>query len=105
MGLRGLQVEENARQMIDSLSRLSDDFDRFADDYRALGTRLGHAQAKYGEALPTLDSIRRDLPGRLPASTPVGELDKDMVDEPIAPATGLWDEGPSDDAVERGKSG
>ncbi len=104
MGLRGLQVEENARQMIDSLSRLSDDFDRFADDYRVLGTHLGHAQAKYGEALPKLDSIRRDLPGRLSASASVGELDKDVVDESIPPASGSWNEGPSDGAVERGNS-
>ena len=91
--------------MIDSLSRLSDDFDRFADDYRVLGTQLGHAQAKYGEALPKLGSIRRDLPGRLSASTSVGELDKDVVDQSITPASGSWNEGPSDDALERGKSG
>ncbi len=105
MGLRGLQVEENARQMIDSLSRLSDDFDRFADDYRVLGTHLGHAQAKYGEALPRLDSIRRGLPGRLSASTSARELDKVVVDPSIPPASGSWNEGPSDAAFERGKSG
>ena len=91
--------------MIDSRSRLNGDFDRFADDYRVLGTLLGHAQAKYVEALPKLDCIRRALPGRLAASTSVGGLDKDVANEPITQGSGSWSEGPSDAAVERGKRG
>ena len=72
LGLRGLQIEQNARLMVESLSRLKDDFDRFANDYRVIGTHLGRAQSKYGEGLPKLESIQRALPGQL-TTTPAIE--------------------------------
>ena len=64
LGLRGLQVEQNAQDILRSLNRLRDDFDRFAGDYRVIGTHLGHAQSKYNEAFPKLESIRGALPGQ-----------------------------------------
>jgi len=68
LGLRGLQIEQNARPLLDSLTRLQDDFGRFADDYRLIGTHLNRAQAKYSEALPRLDSLQRALPGQINSS-------------------------------------
>ncbi len=65
LGLRGLQIEQNARAMLDSLTRLEGDFGRFAEDYRLIGTHLNRAQAKYSEALPKLDSLQRALPGQM----------------------------------------
>ena len=68
LGLRGLQIEQNARSMLDSLTRLNDDFERFADDYRLVGTHLNRAQAKYNEGFPKLQSLQRALPGQLNTS-------------------------------------
>lgn len=65
LGLRGLQVEESAKHILDSLARLKGDFERFVDDYRLVGTHLGRAQAKHAEGLPKLESIQRTLPGEL----------------------------------------
>ena len=57
LGLKGLQVEQNAQRMLESLTRLRRDFDRFADDYRLVGTHLGRAQAKFDDGLPRLEAI------------------------------------------------
>ena len=48
-------------------------FEKFADDYRLVGTHLGRAQAKHAEGLPKLETIQRTLPGEL-KSTPSGQL-------------------------------
>ena len=75
LGLRGLQVEQNARSMLESLSRLEGDFERFAEDFRLVGTHLSRAKAKYDEGLPRLDSIQRGLPGRRYPVSPVDALE------------------------------
>ena len=75
LGLRGLQVEENAKRMLESLTLLRGEFERFADDYRLVGTHLRRAQSKYGEALPKLESIQRALPGQLATGTSIEALE------------------------------
>ena len=65
LGLRGLQVEQNAKQMLESLARLKGDFDRFSEQYELIGTHLRRARDRYEEAQPRLDFIRRELPGQL----------------------------------------
>ena len=82
LGLRGLQVEENAKQMIDSLRRLNGEFERFAKDYKVIGTHLRNAHSKYGEGLPKLESIQRELPGRLTTGTANEALDAADSTEP-----------------------
>ena len=95
LGLRGLQVEQNARQMLDSLSRLQNDFDRFADDYRLIGTHLGRAQSKYSEGLPKLESIQRALPGQLTTAPAIEVPDTDEVGEGVEQEALPWDYKPS----------
>ena len=75
LGLRGLQVEQNAKSMLESLSRLEGDFERFAEDFRLVGTHLSRAKAKYDEGLPKLDSIQRGLPVRNYPVDPVDALE------------------------------
>ena len=95
LGLRGLQVEQNARQMLDSLSRLQNDFDRFADDYRLIGTHLGRAQSKYSEGLPKLESIQRALPGQLTTAPAIEVPETDEVGEGVEQEALPWDYKPS----------
>jgi DNA recombination protein RmuC len=49
LGLRGMQVERQARKILDLLSRLSIDFQGLRDAFRTLGTHLGHARDRYEE--------------------------------------------------------
>jgi DNA recombination protein RmuC len=47
LGLKGMKVEERAKEIIQYLSRLRGDFGKFRDDFGLLGKHLGHAQASY----------------------------------------------------------
>jgi DNA anti-recombination protein RmuC len=49
MGLRGLQIEENARHIMGQLARLRTDFNRFKEDFLLLGKHLGNSKTKYDE--------------------------------------------------------
>lgn len=50
LGLRGMEVEENARHIIDQLARLRGDFVRFKDDFSLLGKHLNNTRTKYEDA-------------------------------------------------------
>lgn len=50
LGLKGLQIEENARVIIEQLSRLRRDFTRFKDDFLLVGKHLNNTRSKYEDA-------------------------------------------------------
>ena len=47
LGLKGMKIEERAKDVVQYLSRLQGDFVKFRDDFDILGKHLGHAQASY----------------------------------------------------------
>ncbi len=49
-GLRGMQIEQQAREILDHLGRLQTEFARFREDFDLLGTHLTHARNKYDDA-------------------------------------------------------
>ncbi len=49
-GLKGMQVEANARRILDELGRLRREFDRFSEAFSLVGTHLRNAQRKYEDA-------------------------------------------------------
>jgi DNA recombination protein RmuC len=49
-GLKGMQVEARAREILAELGKLQREFDRFADAFRLVGSHIGNAQRKYEEA-------------------------------------------------------
>jgi DNA recombination protein RmuC len=61
LGLRGMQIEEHAHEVMAYVAELQRDFDRFADDFDKIGTHLGHAQSKYHEAGKRLDKFETKL--------------------------------------------
>jgi DNA recombination protein RmuC len=61
MGLKGLQIEENARRLHSSLSGLKTQWDNFASVYEKLGTHLRNAQQCYSDADRKLDRARDAL--------------------------------------------
>lgn len=75
MGLKGLQIEENARRLHSSLSGLKTQWDNFAAVYEKLGTHLRNAQQSYSDADRKLDRARDALDqmaqGTLPDASPI----------------------------------
>jgi DNA recombination protein RmuC len=50
LGLKGMTIEQRAKEIIECLSRLQGDFTRFRDEFSLLGKHLGHAQSSYQSA-------------------------------------------------------
>jgi len=73
LGLRGMQIEQRAHEVMAYVAELGHDFDRFVDDFDTIGTHLGHAQKKYADA----DKRLGKLSDRLDRA--VEEADEPMV--------------------------
>ncbi|OQA23670.1 MAG: DNA recombination protein RmuC [Verrucomicrobia bacterium ADurb.Bin345] len=50
LGLKGLRVEESAREMLNRLAGLRKEFERFEESFRLVGQHLENAAKKFGEA-------------------------------------------------------
>ncbi|HBR16431.1 MAG: hypothetical protein A3G39_07705 [Deltaproteobacteria bacterium RIFCSPLOWO2_12_FULL_43_16] len=50
LGLKGMEVSEQAMEILSHLERLKGDFDRFLKDFDVVGTHINNARAKYDEA-------------------------------------------------------
>jgi DNA recombination protein RmuC len=61
MGLKGMQVAENAKHLLASLAGLQSQLDSFAKVYDTLGSHLRHAQQSYDDADRKLDRTRGSL--------------------------------------------
>jgi DNA recombination protein RmuC len=76
LGLRGMQIEQHAHEVMAYVAELHRDFDRFADDFDKVGTHIGHAQSKYHEAMKRLDRFETKLER---AAEERGELEGETV--------------------------
>jgi len=61
LGLRGMQIEENAKRLLGSLTGLKRQMDTFGEVYEKLGTHLRNAQQSYSDADRKLDRARASL--------------------------------------------
>jgi DNA recombination protein RmuC len=61
LGLKGLQIEQHAHEVMAYCAQLQNDFTRFRDDFDVLGKHLGNAQGKYAEAEKRLDRFESKL--------------------------------------------
>ena len=60
-GLRGLRIEQNARMVLETLSRLRSDIDSFEGDFNVLGSHVRNAYNKYQDAQQGLNTVARKL--------------------------------------------
>ena len=65
LGLRGLEVEEQAREIIDHLGRLEGDFKKVKHTFGTLGKHIDHAKAKYEEVNRGIEGFDVRLSRRL----------------------------------------
>ena len=68
MGLRGMQIEENARRLANNLAGLKKQFGNFSEVFEKIGTHLKNAQQSYQEADKRLDKTQTALEGMLEPS-------------------------------------
>jgi DNA recombination protein RmuC len=55
LGLKGLQIEENAKVILKNLSMLSTEIGKFRDDFDILGKHISNASRQYDESQKRLD--------------------------------------------------
>jgi DNA recombination protein RmuC len=65
MGLRGMQIEENAQRLADGLAGLKKHFANFSETFERIGTHLKNVQQSYQEADKRLDKTGAALEGML----------------------------------------
>jgi DNA recombination protein RmuC len=61
LGLRGMKIEDRAKEIIQYLSRLQGDFAKFREEFTLVGKHLGHVQSGYQSADRRLEQFSQKL--------------------------------------------
>jgi DNA recombination protein RmuC len=61
LGLKGMKIEDRAKDIIQYLSRLQGDFGKFREEFALIGKHVGHAQTSYQSADRRLDQFGQKL--------------------------------------------
>jgi DNA recombination protein RmuC len=61
LGLKGLQIEQHAHEVMAYCAQLQKDFGRFKEDFDLVGKHLGNAQNKFADAEKRLDRFETKL--------------------------------------------
>jgi DNA recombination protein RmuC len=61
LGLKGMRIEDHAKEVIEYLARLQGDFARFREDFGLLGKHLSHAQSSYQSSEKRLEQFGQKL--------------------------------------------
>jgi DNA recombination protein RmuC len=61
LGLKGMKIEDRAKEIIQYLSRLQGDFGKFREEFALLGKHVGHAQSSYQTADRRLEQFGQKL--------------------------------------------
>jgi DNA recombination protein RmuC len=61
LGLKGMKIEERAKEIIQYLSRLESDFTKFREEFNLVGKHLGHANSGFQSAEKRLDQFGQKL--------------------------------------------
>lgn len=61
LGLKGLKVEENAKNILKSLSALGIEIDKFKEEFNTLGAHINNANSKYLDSQKRLDKVADKL--------------------------------------------
>ncbi|MHB8482802.1 MAG: DNA recombination protein RmuC [Nitrospiria bacterium] len=61
LGLKGLRIEQSAKEILDYLSRLKGDFIKFKEEFEILGKHLNNSRLKYEDAVRKLDRFYSKL--------------------------------------------
>jgi len=70
LGLKGMQMEENAKRLLASLSGMDKQLEKFADKFGILGTHLKNAQQSYSDSEKLFERAHNTLETMLGAGVP-----------------------------------
>jgi len=76
MGLRGMQIEENAKRLQANLAGLRKQVDQFSESFEKIGTHLKNAGLSYAEADKRLDKASNSLDNLLDNRDAIGVADE-----------------------------
>jgi len=76
MGLKGMQIEKSAKEILATLSRLKVEFGKFGKDFELVGAHLSHASSSYDKSEKSLQRFSEKL-------LQVETTDKDMPEIPL----------------------
>jgi DNA recombination protein RmuC len=81
LGLKGLQIEQHAHEVMAYCAQLETDFGKFKEDFELVGTHLGRAQNKFGDAEKRLGRFETKLEHAIDSQ---GELQAEAQELPRA---------------------
>jgi DNA recombination protein RmuC len=81
LGLRGLQIEHSAKEILNTLSRLQGEITRVREAFDTLGAHLENAHKKYEEADKRLSNFENRLENVTERSLPEGQSAQPAVEE------------------------
>ncbi|MDP3997852.1 MAG: DNA recombination protein RmuC [bacterium] len=61
VGLRGMKIEKQAKEILNHLGQVRRDFKKFSDDFLAIGSHLNHAKNRYDDSSRRLDKFTNRL--------------------------------------------
>jgi len=61
LGLRGLRIDQSAREIAESLTKMQSDFGKIAGDFEVLGSHLNHAKSTYEKVQQGVDRFQTKL--------------------------------------------
>ena len=79
MGLRGMQIEENARRLLGNLSGVQKNLETFGEVFDKLGTHLKNAQQSYNEADRRFEKTQNTLASVLTGGSPAPALEGEQI--------------------------
>ena len=79
IGLKGMEVEKNAEQIISNMAMLNIELDKFSDEFKVMGSHLINAGKKYRDAEKKLDHFENKLENIVPKD--VRNKDDDEIDD------------------------
>ncbi len=85
MGLQGMQIEENAKRLRNSLAGLQGQLDKFSDPFTKIGTHLRNATQSYADAEKKLEKAELTLGLMLGGDAPA-QLDEEPEEKPALPS-------------------
>jgi DNA recombination protein RmuC len=88
LGLRGMQIEENAKRISAGLSGIQKNMATFTDVFEKLGTHLKNAQQSYGEADKRLEKTQNTLDSLVGTSAAERSLENGQGTLALPAATG-----------------
>lgn len=76
LGLKGMHIEEKAREILQGLAQLSGDFEKFRQDFDVIGKHISNTKAKYDEADKRLEKFGNRLEAIGGTSKEISETNK-----------------------------